>query len=142
MARRVLGRVTVATPDLDEPGPYLSVARTLDGLVLDDVLFENRRLDYASFEKVRVAVPVAFVGCALTEAVFTGRDLSGAVFSDCRLRLTAFGGGRYRDTDLGGSDLSQVRGVANPAGVRIGPGGRADLAQALVDELGITVGDT
>ncbi|MCP9957885.1 pentapeptide repeat-containing protein [Streptomyces sudanensis] len=224
MAGRVFGRVTVTTPDLDEPGLYLSVARTLDsprgivqdftygdvdlrsltltgirlvtgrisevrakqvefeavdlhgveitgsdlgpvrwsgsrltrvhfrdcrlmgavldGLVLDDVLFENCRLDYATFEKVRVTGPVAFVGCALTEAVFTGCDLSGAVFPDCRLGLTAFGGGRYRDTDLGGSDLSQVRGVANLAGVRVGPGGPADLARALVDELGITVTDT
>ncbi|MFF2715619.1 hypothetical protein [Streptomyces sp. NPDC058011] len=38
-----------------------------------------------------------------------------------------------RAADLGG--------VANLAKVRIDPGQRTDLAQALVNELGITIGD-
>ncbi|QDY78229.1 pentapeptide repeat-containing protein [Streptomyces qinzhouensis] len=223
MASRAFGRITVTTPDLDEPGLYLSVVESLasprgtmqdfaygdvelrslaltgiqlitgrvrdvrakhvefdalnlhgveitssdlgsarwsrsrltrvhfrdcklmgaamDGLVLDDVLFEKCRFDYAGFEKVRATGPAAFVGCAFTEAVFTDCDLSGAVFSDCGLRLTEFGGGRYRDTDLRGNDLSRIRGVANLAKVRIEPGQQTDLAQALVNELGITIGD-
>ncbi|MCK8680973.1 pentapeptide repeat-containing protein [Streptomyces lichenis] len=114
---------------------------TLDGVVLDDVLFEECRLDYATVRKVRAGGPVAFVGCAFTEGTFTDCDLSGAVFSDCGLRLTEFGGGRYRGVDLRGSDLSRIRGVANLAEVRIDPGQHADLAQALVGELGITIGD-
>ncbi|MEU5160207.1 pentapeptide repeat-containing protein [Streptomyces sp. NPDC020875] len=113
----------------------------LDGIVLDDVLFEKCRFDYSVFEKVRAAGPVAFVGCAFTEAVFTGCDMSGAVFSECGLGLTEFGGGRYRGTDLRGNDLARIRGVANLAGVRIAPGQEPDLARALVNELGITVGD-
>ncbi|MGW1278226.1 pentapeptide repeat-containing protein [Streptomyces tsukubensis] len=223
MAGRTFGRITVTTPDLDEPGLYLSVVESLDsprgavqdftygdvelrtlaltgiqlitgrvsnirakhvefdalnlhgveinssdlgsarwsrskltrvrfhdckvmgaaldGMVLDDVLFEKCRFDYAGFESVRACGPVAFVGCAFTEAVFTDCDLSGAVFSDCGLRLTEFGGGRYRDTDLRGNDLSQIRGVANLAKVRIESGQQTDLAQALVHELGITIGD-
>ncbi|MEU5915650.1 pentapeptide repeat-containing protein [Streptomyces sp. NPDC047141] len=113
----------------------------LDGLVLDDVLFERCRFDYATFDKLRAAGPVAFVGCALADAVFSDSDLSDAVFSDCTLRLTEFGSGRYRDTDLRGNDLSGIRGVVNLAKARIDHTQQADLAHALVNELGITVGD-
>ncbi|MDX3377160.1 pentapeptide repeat-containing protein [Streptomyces sp. ME02-6991-2A] len=223
MASRTFGHITVTTPDLDEPGLYLSVVETLDsprgsvqdftygdldlrslaltgmqlvtgrvgdirakqvefkalnlhgieitssdlgavrwseskltrvhfrdcklmgaaldGVVLDDVLFEKCRFDYAGFERVRAGGPVAFAGCAFTEATFTDCDLSDAVFSDCGLKLTEFGGGRYRETDLRGNDLSQIRGVANLAKIRIDPGQQTDLAQALVNELGIAIGD-
>ncbi|MEV0447602.1 pentapeptide repeat-containing protein [Streptomyces sp. NPDC050600] len=113
----------------------------LSGLTLDDVLFERCRFDYATFDRVRAAGPVAFHECVLTESVFTDCDLSGVAFSACTLRLTEFGAGRYRGTDLRGNDLSAVRGVAHLAKVRIGPGQQSDLAQALVNELGITVGD-
>ncbi|MFJ8848710.1 pentapeptide repeat-containing protein [Streptomyces cyaneofuscatus] len=97
--------------------------------------------DYASFEKVRAIGPVVFADCAFTEVTFTDCDLSGAVFSDYGLKLAEFGGGRYRETDFRGNDLSQIRGVANLANVRIDPGQQTDLAQALVNELGITIGD-
>ncbi|MBT2480791.1 pentapeptide repeat-containing protein [Streptomyces sp. ISL-94] len=113
----------------------------LDGLVLDDVLFEGCKFDYATFEKVRAAGPVAFVGCTFTEATFTECDLSDVVFSDCTFRLTEFGTGRYRDTDLRGNDLSTIRGVANLVKVRIGHGQQSDLAEALVNELDMTLGD-
>ncbi|MCX5377660.1 pentapeptide repeat-containing protein [Streptomyces sp. NBC_00091] len=113
----------------------------LDGLALDDVLFEGCKFDYATFERVRAAGPVAFIGCVLTEATFTDCDLSDVVFSDCQLRLTEFGAGRYRGTDLRENALSAIRGVANLAKVRIDPGQQADLAEALVNELDITLGD-
>ncbi|MFD7099996.1 pentapeptide repeat-containing protein [Streptomyces xanthophaeus] len=114
---------------------------SLDGLVLDDVLFEGCKLDFATFEKVRATGPVAFIGCVLTEATFTDCDLSDAVFTDCTLRLTEFGTGRYRNTDLRENDLSAIRGVANLAKVRIDPGQQSDLAEALVHELDIIIGD-
>ncbi|WP_369145640.1 pentapeptide repeat-containing protein [Streptomyces sp. R44] len=113
----------------------------LDGLVLDDVLFEGCRFDYAAFDKIRVTGPLVFTGCVFTEAVFSDCDLSDAVFFDCTLRLTEFGAGRYRDTDLRGNDLSKIRGVTNLAKVRIDHTQQADLAHALVNELDITVGD-
>ncbi|MFI9112600.1 pentapeptide repeat-containing protein [Streptomyces venezuelae] len=113
----------------------------LDGLVLDDVLFESCKFEYATFDKIRATGPVAFAGCVLTEAVFSDCDLSGAVFSDCILRVVEFGSGRYRDTDLRGNDLSTIRGVANLAKVRIDHTQQADLVHALVGELDITVGD-
>lgn len=223
MATRTFGHVTVTTPDLDEPGLYLSGVDTLDsprgivqdftygdadlrsleltdaqlitgrisgvrtkkaefetlnlhgveitgsdlgaarwseskltrvhlrdcklmgaafdGLTLDDVLFEGCKLDFATFEKIRVTGPVAFIGCVLTEATFTDCDLSEAVLTDCTLRLTEFGAGRYRDMDLRENDLSAIRGVANLSKIRIDPGQQADLAEALVSELDITIGD-
>lgn len=113
----------------------------LADLVLDDVLFEGCKFDYATFEKVRATGPVAFIGCVLTEATFTDCDLSDVVFSDCQFKLTEFGAGRYRNTDLRENDLSQIRGVANLAKVRIDPGQQAHLAEALVNELDITIGD-
>ncbi|MEU3404752.1 pentapeptide repeat-containing protein [Streptomyces sp. NPDC006670] len=113
----------------------------LDGLVLDDVLFEDCKFDYATFERVRATGPVAFAGCAFTEAVFTDCDLSGAVFTSCTLKGTEFGPGRYRNTDLRDSDLSTVRGVAHLAKVRITPRQVIELAEALVGDLDITVGD-
>ncbi|MHC3393908.1 pentapeptide repeat-containing protein [Streptomyces lavendulocolor] len=111
----------------------------LNGLVLDNVLFENCRLDYTMFTKARATGPVAFAGCVLTEATFTDCDLSHVVFSECTLRLTAFGPGRYRSTDLRGNDLSTVRGVTHLVRVRIGTGQQHDLVQALVNELDITI---
>ncbi|GAA2675022.1 pentapeptide repeat-containing protein [Streptomyces lunalinharesii] len=223
MASRTFGHVTVTTPDLDEPGLYLSRVNTLDPprgsvrdfsygeanlrsldledtqlitgrisdlrcervefealnlhgveivgsdlgaarwseskltrvvfrdcklmgavlhrLVLDDVLFEGCRLDFATFEKIRAAGPVVFAGCALTEATFADCDLTYAVFRDCMLTRTEFGPGRYRDTDLRGNDIAAVRGVANLSKVLIGPEQQPDLAHALVAELGISVGD-
>lgn len=113
----------------------------LAGLVLDDVLFEDCKFDYATFEKVRATGPVAFVGCAFTEAALTDCDLTDVVFSDCGLKLTEFGAGKYRDMDLRGNDLSVIRGVANLVKVRIDHGQQTQLAEALVDELQITLGD-
>ncbi|MEU8539420.1 pentapeptide repeat-containing protein [Streptomyces sp. NPDC048717] len=113
----------------------------LDGLVLDDVLFERCRFDYATFDRVRAAGPVVFRECVLTEAEFADCDLSNVVFSACTLRLTAFGSGRYQDADLRGNDLSALRGVAHLARVRIGPEQCGALAEALVGELRISVGE-
>ncbi|MFJ3976177.1 pentapeptide repeat-containing protein [Streptomyces sp. NPDC090021] len=113
----------------------------MDGLVLDDVLFENCKLDFATFEKVRATGPVVFSGCVLTEATFTDCDLTDVVFSGCTLRLTEFGAGRYRDADLRGNDLSAIRGVANLSKIRITHAQQADLAEALVADLDLDVSD-
>ncbi|MEU9376181.1 pentapeptide repeat-containing protein [Streptomyces sp. NPDC048255] len=113
----------------------------LDGLVLDIVLFEGCKFDFATFQKVCVAGPMAFIGCFLTEATFTDCDLSDVVFTDCMLRLTEFGRAVYRNTDLRENNLSAIRGGANLAKVRINPGQQSDLAEALVSELDITIRD-
>lgn len=111
----------------------------LNGLVLDNVLFENCKLGFTSFTQVRATGPVAFAGCVLTEATSTDCDLSDVVFSGCTLRLTVFGPGRYRNVDLRGNGLSTVRGIPHLTRARIGPGEQHDLIQVLVTELEITV---
>ncbi|MFG2298988.1 pentapeptide repeat-containing protein [Streptomyces sp. NPDC048603] len=90
---------------------------------------------------MRAAGPVAFAGCTFTEAAFTSCDLSDVVFSDCTLKLTEFGTGRYRDTDLRGNDLRTARGIINLAKIRIDHDQQIQLAEALMNELDITIGD-
>ncbi|MGP3980572.1 pentapeptide repeat-containing protein [Streptomyces sp. KR80] len=113
----------------------------LTGLTLDNVLFENCKLDYATFDRVRVAGPVVFSKCALTEASFTSCDLSRAIFDDCVLRLTEFGHGTYQDCDLRGNDLSTLRGIAMLNKVIIDRAQQTQLAEALTAELDITFGE-
>ncbi len=112
---------------------------TITGVTLNDVLFEGCRLDYATFETVRVTGTVVFDRCVLTEATFTGCDLTGAVFRDCTLDQTTFGRGKYRDTDLRGNDLSTIRGTANLTGVLLDPAQPDQLTRALLTELDATV---
>ncbi|MEU6972761.1 pentapeptide repeat-containing protein [Kitasatospora aureofaciens] len=114
---------------------------TLSGLVLDNVLFENCRFDYATFAGVRTAGPVAFAGCGFTEAVFGTCDLGKAAFEACALRHTEFGPGRYQGLDLRGNDLTELRGVAGLAKVVIDRGQLAELAVALMGELEVTFRD-
>ncbi|WP_051774730.1 pentapeptide repeat-containing protein [Streptomyces sp. NRRL S-237] len=113
----------------------------LDRLVFDDVLFEKCRFDYATFENLRAAGPVVFAGCTFTEAAFTSCELADVMFSDCTLKLTEFGTGRYRDTDLRGNDLRTVRGITNLAKIRIDHNQQIQLAEALMNELDITIED-
>ncbi|MFF3699191.1 pentapeptide repeat-containing protein [Streptomyces sp. NPDC002221] len=56
----------------------------LDGLALDDVLFEGCKPDYTAFSKVRATGPVAFTGGTLTEATFADCDLSGSSSTTAR----------------------------------------------------------
>ncbi|MCF3107106.1 pentapeptide repeat-containing protein [Streptomyces roseoverticillatus] len=113
----------------------------LDDLVLDDVLFDRCKLDYTDFTKVRVAGPVAFSGCGLTEASLTDCDLSDAVMRGCTLRDTEFGRGRYQGLDLRDNDLATLRGVASLNRVLIDRAQQDQLAQALMAELDVTYGD-
>lgn len=113
----------------------------LEGLVLDDVLFENCKFDYTTFTKIRATGAVVFSGCSLSEASFTDCNLTNAVVSDCTLRATEFGPGRYQRLDLRGNDLSGVRGVASLGRVLIDRAQVAELAQALVTELDVTYGE-
>ncbi|MGD3107752.1 pentapeptide repeat-containing protein [Streptomyces sp. YGL11-2] len=113
----------------------------LSGLVLDNVLFDNCKLDYATFNDIRAAGPLVFSQCVLSEATFTNCDLSRAVFADCPLRLTEFARGKYQDCDLRGNDLSAIRGVAELRKVIIDRAQQTQLAEALTAELGVTYGE-
>ncbi|MFZ3493107.1 pentapeptide repeat-containing protein [Streptomyces sp. 5.8] len=113
----------------------------LCGLSLENVLFEKCRLDYATFEKVRAAGPVAFSECSLDEATFTECDLTGAAIHSCSLRSTDFGKGRYTGLDLRGSDLSQVAGAGHLNKVLITPAQADELTRALMADLEVSYGD-
>ncbi|MFI0780122.1 pentapeptide repeat-containing protein [Streptomyces sp. NPDC021212] len=113
----------------------------LTELVLDDVLFENCKLDYTTLENVRAAGPVAFSGCVLTETSFVDCDLSGVAFDACAMRLTEFMRGRYQGLDLRGNDLSAVRGASALSQVVVDRAQRPELAEALLQELDVTYGE-
>lgn len=108
------------------------------GAVWDSVLFENCRLDYATFDRIRASGPLVFDRCVLTEATFTGCDLTGVVMRDCTLLATGFEAGTYKDLDLSGSDLSTVRGVGNLREAVISRAQQHQLADALLAELNVT----
>jgi uncharacterized protein YjbI with pentapeptide repeats len=113
----------------------------LEDLVLDNVLFENCKLDYSAFVRVRAAGPVIFAGCSLREAAFVAADLGAALIDDCDLRLTEFDGGTYRGLDLRGNDLSRLRGLSSLKQVVIDHAQTLQLAEALSAELDVTFGE-
>ncbi|MBD0671302.1 pentapeptide repeat-containing protein [Streptomyces sp. CBMA156] len=110
----------------------------ITGAVLDNVLFENCRLDYAIFDQVRASGPLVFDRCVLTEATFTGCDLTGAVMRDCVLQATVLGAGTYKDLDLSDNDLSTVRGIAHLREAVISRTQQHQLTDALLAELNVT----
>ncbi|MGW0884493.1 pentapeptide repeat-containing protein [Streptomyces sp. NPDC002671] len=113
----------------------------LEDVTLDDVLFENCKLDYSTLIRVRATGPVIFSQCSLREATFDGDDLSAAAFDECDLRLAEFDGGKYRGLDLRGNDLSQLRGLASLRQVIIDRAQTLQLAEALAAELDVTYGE-
>ncbi|WP_329122101.1 pentapeptide repeat-containing protein [Streptomyces sp. NBC_01465] len=114
---------------------------TFDDVTADHLLFENCRLDFAAFNRLRTAGRVVFSGCVLTEATFAGCDLRHAVFDGCTLRQTEFDDGYYRGCDLRDNDLSGVRGVHRLEGVVINSSQQFQLTEALVSSLQVTFGD-
>ena len=112
-----------------------------EDLVLDNVVFERCKIDYATLSGVIAKGPVLFVGCSLAETEIAGCDLSGAAFEDCILRATSFLPGGYAGTDLRGNDLSAIVGAVNLKRIVIDRHQLTDLAVVVADELGITVAD-
>ncbi len=58
---------------------------TLSGVVCENVLFEDCRLDYATFDAVRTAGALAFVNCSMTEVSLVNCRWDKAVMDGCRL---------------------------------------------------------
>ncbi|MGW6454731.1 pentapeptide repeat-containing protein [Streptomyces sp. NPDC055078] len=113
----------------------------LEGVTLENVLFENCKLDYSTFTHLRAAGPVIFAKCSLREATFTAADLGAALIDDCDLRLTEFDGGKYRGLDLRGNDLSHLRGLASLKRIVIDRAQTLQLAEALAAELDVAFGE-
>ncbi|MDF3292267.1 pentapeptide repeat-containing protein [Streptomyces silvisoli] len=113
----------------------------LSSITAENVLLDNCKLDYATFNDLRATGPLVFSKCVLSEATFTNCDLSRTVFDDCTLRLTEFARGKYQGCDLRGNDLATLRGVAELRKVIIDRSQQAQLAEALTAELDVTYGE-
>ncbi|WP_411129217.1 pentapeptide repeat-containing protein [Streptomyces sp. x-19] len=113
----------------------------LERVTLDDVVFENCKLDYSTLTQVRTAGAVIFSSCSLRETVFEAVNLTKAAFDDCDLRLAEFNGGQCRGLDLRRNDLSQLRGLASLKHVIIDRAQTLQLAEALATELNVAYGE-
>ena len=91
------------------------VGATLDTITARDVIVENCRLDYATFQRFKATGPVAFLGCSFTEATITASTLLTAVFDGCKLAGLAVEGSDLRGADLRGNDLT---GLTNATALR------------------------
>lgn len=112
-----------------------------DDTAMEHLVFEDCRLDYASFTGLKVGGPVVFRGCSLREARFSGGSLGKVLFDGCDLESTEFEPGGYAGCDLRGNDLSSVRGVANLRRVVIDPPQGMELAAALLADLEVSFGE-
>ncbi|MGW4033275.1 pentapeptide repeat-containing protein [Streptomyces sp. NPDC004838] len=113
----------------------------LEDVTLENVLFENCKLDYSTFTRVRTAGPVIFSACSLRETTFAATDLGSALIDDSDLRSTEFDGGSNRGLDLRGNDISQLRGLASLKQIVIDRAQTLQLAEALATELDVTYGE-
>lgn len=108
---------------------------------MSNVLFENCRLDYATFRGVRTTGPVAFINCTLTEASLSGCRWSEVVLDRCRLTGVELDGSDLRGTDLRGNPLDSIRGLSSLRGTTITVDQLSDLTRALVSDLELHVSD-
>ena len=115
------------------------VGVTFDTVTAKDVLFDNCRLDYATFERFKSAGPVAFVGCSLAETIFRTSTLTAAVFEDCKLAGASFDSCDLRGADLRGNDLAGLTGATGLRGVTLAESQLPALTELLVSELSIKV---
>jgi uncharacterized protein YjbI with pentapeptide repeats len=114
---------------------------TLEDVTLDNVLFENCKLDYSALIRVRAAGPVIFSTCSLRETTFSAADLGAALIDECDLRLTEFDGGKHGGLDLRGNGLSRIRGLASFKQIIVDRAQAPQLAEALTAELDVTFGE-
>jgi uncharacterized protein YjbI with pentapeptide repeats len=102
-----------------------------------NLVFEDCKIEYTTFNSVRAGAPVVFVNSTLSDVTFEGCDLPNGHMSGCALRGVEFVGGGYHRFDLRGNDLSTIRGASNLDGVVISRAQRQELAEALVSELNL-----
>jgi len=134
--RWVGGKVSRARFD----GCKLLGARFED-VALENVVFTNCKMDYATLDQIRATGPVLFAHCSLREAECTESDLTGCLFDDCDLHLANFGRGTYRRCDLRGNDLSVLNSTRHLRRVIIDRAQTIQLGEALAMELDVTFGD-
>lgn len=72
---------------------------------LKDILFDNRRFDYATLNRVSAAGSVAFADCTLAHSTWSSCRLSGVALRSCDLSDLELESCRLDGADLRGSRL-------------------------------------
>ncbi len=108
-------------------------------IIVDNVIFDDCRFDYAYLNAFRATGGVAFVRCTMRETTFEAARLPDAVFAHCTLVDTDFNGCDLRGADFRGSNLEQVRGVASFRGTVLDAGQLPQLTTALVQDFEVVV---
>jgi len=106
---------------------------------LDHVLFENCRLDAATFDEVSTLGPTGFTGCVLVNAVVRDCKLNHAAMVGCRLRQISFESCDLQGADLRGNRISEVSGITSLRGVTIEPAQIPDLTDAVMRDLRVVI---
>jgi uncharacterized protein YjbI with pentapeptide repeats len=110
-----------------------------NNVTLRDVIFEQCRWDYSTLTAITSAGPTAFLHCSFNEASITQGRLAKAVFDQCRLAQLELERCDLRGADLRGNDLSGLAGATGLRGVILDQAQLPALADALVQELDISV---
>jgi uncharacterized protein YjbI with pentapeptide repeats len=113
---------------------------TAPALKMEDVVFDNCRLDGASFRSA-AGERVAFVDCDLTDADFTQAKLATCVFVRCDLTRTDFTSSSLKQVSFDTSRLVDVRGVTSMSGITVNADHVLPLALAALATLRISVVD-
>jgi uncharacterized protein YjbI with pentapeptide repeats len=113
-----------------------------DTATLNNVVFDDCRLDYSTITRLTTAGPVAFLNCSFTEASITDSTLTKAVLDHCRLDQLELERCDLRGADLRGNELRGLATTASLRGIRVDQAQLPALTDLLVRELSITVAGT
>jgi uncharacterized protein YjbI with pentapeptide repeats len=105
---------------------------------LQDVVFENCKLDMANFRYAKLT-RVRFIDCTLDEADFQTAELTDVAFQSCRLEKVEFSQVKIKRADVRTSGLQDIRGWQSLRGLTIDPVQLVTIAPQLAHELGIVV---
>ena len=108
---------------------------------IEQVSFKGCKLDYANFRHSAIK-HVSFEDCVLIGADFQGASMDSTRFSGCRLAEADFSKARLARVDLRSSELALAGSVLGLRGAIIDPLQLMDLAERLLEELGIAVEDS
>jgi uncharacterized protein YjbI with pentapeptide repeats len=112
---------------------------TLVDTTVSNVLVENSRLDYSTWDRVRTTGPLGLLNSTLADASLVGCELGQAALAECVLTRTELEDCDLRGTDLRGNDLRGIVGVASLYGAVLGRDQLPQLASALARDLHIDV---
>lgn len=107
---------------------------------LEDVTFENCKLDMANFRLTKFK-NVRFVDCVLDKADFYQAELKAVSFEACTLNETEFSQAKLDKVDFRSSDITGIKGIESMKGAIISTTQLIYLAPLLVMQLGIVVKD-